>query len=153
MPPHLQGRYPMKMIYALLIMVAFAVPCLAAGSGSGGTAFALYSASSAAVKTSAAFDVRGYKTKTLTVSGATLTSNASSLTFKNMSGTAIVQCAPSTNGPWSTCTQAQVASAPTVSLTANNQLTWSDAVSYVRFKWTASTTGQKVKAFLNWVEN
>lgn len=145
----------MRKLYSIIslavLTLTFAVPCMAAGSG--GTAFVIYSSASAGVKTSSPFDVRGYKTKTLTISGVTLTSNPASMTFKPMSGTGLVQCAPSTNGPWSTCTQSQVASAPAVSLTANNQLTWSDAVAYIRFKWTASTTGQKVKAFLNWLEN
>lgn len=140
----------MKMLIAAIMMVAFAIPAFAAGNG--GTAFVLYSAASGAVKTSSVYDVRAFRTKTMTVSGATLASHATSTTFKNMSGTAIVQCAPTSSGPWSTCIANDYAQTA-VSLTANNQITWSDAVAYIRFKWTAATTGTKLKAFLNWIEN
>jgi len=138
-----------KFLFAIL-MIAFAFPCFA--SQNGGQAFGIYSAASAAVKTSAAVNVRGFKSKTMTVSGVTLTSNATSATFKTMSGTAIVQCAPSSNGPWSTCINNNYAQTA-ASLTANNTFSWEDAVAYIRVKWTASTTGQKVKIFLNWLEN
>lgn len=140
----------MKTFLVSLLLVAFAAPAFAAGAG--GAAFATYSAASAAVKTSAAYNVRGYKTKTMTVSGVTLTSSPSSITYKNMSGTVIAQCAPTDSGPWSTCIANDYAQTD-VSLTANNQFTWSDAVAYVRLKWTAATTGQKIKAWFNWTEN
>jgi len=140
----------MKTILSVLFLLAFATSAFAAGSG--GTAFAIYSAASGAVKTSDAFKVNGYKTKTMTVSGVTLGSNASSITYKNMSGTVVAQCAPTSTGPWSTCIAGDYAQTA-ASLTANNQFTWSDAVAYVRLKWTAATSGQKIKAWFNWTEN
>jgi len=140
----------MRTILSAFLLMAFATSASAAGSG--GTAFAIYSASSAAVKTSDAYKVSGFKTKTMTVSGTTLASNASSITYKNMSGTVIAQCAPTSTGPWSTCIANDYAQTA-ASLTANNQFTWSDAVAYVRLKWTAATSGQKIKAWFNWTEN
>lgn len=140
----------MKTILSFLFLLAFTTTAFAAGSG--GASFVTYSAASGAVKTSAAYSVRGFKTKTMTVSGVTLTSSASSPTFKNMSGTVIAQCAPTDTGPWSTCI-ANGYGQTAASLTANNQFTWSDAVAYVRLKWTAATTGQKIKAWFNWTEN
>lgn len=142
----------MKTFLSIILTLAFATSALAA-AGSGGAAFGLYSGASAKVTTTDAYNVRGFKTKTLTVSGATVESTAAAVTFDNMSGTVIAQCAPSTTGPWSTCTQSQVASAPAVSLTANNQLTWSDAVAYVRLQWTAGTVKKKFKAWFNWTDN
>jgi len=141
----------MKTLIAAILMIAFSIPAFAAGNG--GAAFALFSTASAGVKTTAVYDIRAYRSKTMSVSGVTLASNATSITYKNMSGTLITQCAPTSSGPWATCTQSQVASAPAVSLTANNQLTWADSVPYIRLKWTGSTTGQKIKAWLNWMEN
>lgn len=141
----------MKTFLTLMIIIAitlaFALPVVAASNG--GNAFALYSGASGAVKTSAVFNVRGYRTKTLQVSGATITSNASSTTFKNMSGTVLADCAPTTNGPWATCVQQD---GTAVSLTSNGLLSWDDAVSYIRLKWTASTVGTKLKAFFTWLE-
>lgn len=139
---------------ATLIATIFAVMCATAAfaATTGGQAFSLYSAASAAVKTSSAIKVTGYKTKTLTVSGATLTSNASSTTFKNMSGTALVQCAPTSSGPWSTCVANDYAQTA-VSKTTNGTMTWSDAVAYIRLQWTSSTVGTKLKAYLNWLDN
>lgn len=138
----------MKKFFAALVMVAFATPAFA---GSGGAAFATYSAASAAVKTSAAQNVRGYKVKTLTINGVTLTSSADSLTFKNMSGTVIVEGAPTSSGPWTTVIANDYAQTA-VSKTTNGTMTWSDAIAYIRVKWTAATSGQKVKAWLNWNE-
>jgi polyisoprenoid-binding protein YceI len=82
--------------------------CLAASASafagaSGGVPFNTYSAASAAVTTSNHYSVRGFKTKTLTVSGVTLASSPTSISFQNMSGTVVAECAPATSGPWSTC--------------------------------------------------
>lgn len=139
----------MKKLFLTFMALLIASPAFAFGNS--GTVFALYSAASAAVKTSSAIDVRKYSTKTLHVSGATLASNAASLTFKNMSGTAIVQCAPTSSGPWSTCIANGYAQTA-ISLTTNNVMTWKDATPYIRFKWTAGTVGTKLKAYLNYIE-
>lgn len=140
----------MKTFLFAILMVALAIPAFAAGNGS--TAFALYSAASGATKTSDAISVRAFKTKTLTATGATLTSNAASTTFKNMSGTLTTECAPATTGPWSTCVANDYAQTA-VSRTTNGQFTWSDSSPYVRVKWVAGTVATKLKIFLNWIEN
>ena len=121
-------------------------------AATGGQSFTIYSAASASDKTSAAIKVSGTGLKTLTVSGVTLTSNAALVTYKNMSGTLLVQCAPTTNGPWSTCVANDYAQTA-VSKTTNGTLTWKDAVAYVRLKWTSGTVGTKIKAWLNWNDN
>lgn len=141
----------MKKFITFIILASFAFAGNAFASAYNGTPFALYSAASAAVTTSAAINVRGFKTKTVTVSGATLGSNASSQTFKNMSGTLLVQCGPTASGPWSTCIANDYAQTA-VSRTTNGIFTWSDAVAYIRLNWTAGTVGTKLKAWLNWQE-
>lgn len=140
----------MKSLFIALMLIVYALPAFAAGSG--GTAFATYSAASAAVKTSSAYNVRGFKTKSMTVSGVTLASSPSAPSFKNMSGTVIAECAPTDTGPWSTCIANDYAQTD-VSRTTNGVFTWGDAVAYVRLKWTAATTGTKLKAWFNWTEN
>lgn len=144
----------MKNICTILTLVAFLVVALcstAMAAANGGTAFALYSAASAGVKNSSAINVRGFKTKTLTVSGATLASSAASATYKNMSGTFLIQCGPTASGPWSTCIANDYAQTA-VSRTTNGIFTWSDAAAYIRTQWTAGTVGTKLKAWLNWQE-
>lgn len=138
----------MKTICFTILAVFMTASAFAA---SGSKSFPLYSSASAGVKTSAVYDVSGYKVKTLTVSGATLNSNNSSTTFKNMSGTAVVECAGTKIGPWSTCVANDYAQTA-VSRTTNGQMTWTDASPFVRFKWTAGTVGTKLKAFLNWID-
>lgn len=136
-------------LFSALFMLTCASTALAAANGS--AAFVIYSGVSASTDTSAVYDVRAFKTKTMHVSGVTLTSNATSITFKNMSGTAIVQGAPSSSGPWSTLVANDYAQTA-VSLTSNGSMTWNDATPYIRFKWTCGTTGQKIKGYLNWQE-
>lgn len=140
----------MKTFILAILMIAFAVPVFAAGNGS--TAFALYSAASGATKTSDAVSTRAFKTKTITVTGATLTSNAASSTFKNMSGTVTTECGPTSSGPWSTCVANDYAQTA-VSRTTNGQFTWADASPYARIKWIAGTVGTKLKVYMNWIEN
>lgn len=140
----------MKKLYALiaaLALVAFAVPAFALGTTASKVPFANVSGASAAVKTSAAINVSGYKTKTLTVSGVNLAGNA----FKNMSGTLLAQCGPSDTGPWSTCIANDYAQTA-ISRTTNGIFTWSDSVAYVRLQWTSGTKGGKLKAWLQSLE-
>lgn len=142
----------MKTIISLFIMVALvATASIASAAAYGNNPFALYSAASGAVTTTSGMSVRGFKTKSMTVTGATLNSNAASQTFKNMSGTVLIECAPTSSGPWSTCVANDYAQTA-VSRTTNGTFTWSDAIAYVRLKWTAGTVGTKMKAWLNWVE-
>lgn len=138
-----------KLILAMVF--ALTVPSLSFAGAYGGNAFALYSAASAAVKTSSAINVRGFKTKSMQVEGATLASTASSLTFKNMSGTVLAQCSQDGTS-WETCIANDYAQTA-ASRTTNGLFTWSDAVNYIRLKWTAGTTGTKLKAWFSWTEN
>lgn len=136
-----------KMIVFLILM--FTSSAYAAGNG--GTAFQIYSGASGKVTTTSAFDVRKFGTKTLSVSGVTNASTEPSKVFKNMSGTVVVQCAPTSSGPWATCIANDYAQTA-VSKTANGVSTWKDSSAYVRLVWTASTVKTKLKAFLNWIE-
>lgn len=111
------------------------------------TPFSNVSGASAAVKTSAVYNVIGYRTKTIHISGVTLGSSPTSVTFKNMSGTLIVEGAPSTTGPWSTCI-ANDYGQTAVSKTTNGSMTWADTTPYIRVKWTSGTVGGKLGAWL-----
>lgn len=135
----------------MLAVISNTAPAPAASYGNYG--FPLYSSASGTVRTSDGFSVRGYKTKTLTVTGATLASNAGSMTFKNMSGTVVVEESPSNTaaGPWTTAIANNYAQTA-VSRTTNGTFTWSDAAAYIRLKWTGGTVGTKLKAWLNWQE-
>ena len=142
----------MKSFITILTMLALvAVSSVAMAASYGGYAFPLYSSASATVRTSAAINVRGFKTKSMLVEGATLTSNAGSLTFKNMSGTVLAQCSQD-NTVWETCVANDYAQTA-ISRTTNGIFTWSDAVNYIRLKWTGGTVGTKLKAWFSWIEN
>ena len=141
----------MKTFITFIIVAALGIPCMASAAAFGQNAFVLYSASTAAVKTSSSINVRGFATKSLIVEGVTLSSNTGAITFQNMSGTAIVQCS-NDNTVWETCIANDYAQTA-VSRTTNGIFTWRDAFNYVRFKWTSSVTGHKLKAWLSWQEN
>ena len=143
----------MKHILTLLAAVlCLAVASIASASAYGNAVpFVNISGASAAVKTSSAISVRGFGTKTMNVSGVTLTSSPSDITFKNMSGTVLAQCAPTATGPWVTCIANGYAQTA-ISRTTNGAFTWSDATAYVRLHWTSGTVGGKLKAWLNWSE-
>lgn len=138
----------MRAIILAIFCLFVAVPVFAAGNGE--IAFATYSGASGAIITSSAVNVRGFGIKTFTVSGVKITSSADAPTFKNMSGTAIVECAPTASGPWTTCS---TEGATAISKTSNGYQQWEDAAAYIRVKWTASSSaiGKKVKMWLNWV--
>lgn len=130
-------------------MVAFAPAAFAATTVSK-IPFVNMSAASAATKTSAVYNVSGYKNKTLQVSGVTLTSSVSSVTFKNMSGTLTAECAPSASGPWTTCIANEYGQTA-VSKTTNGVFTWIDVTPYVRLKWISGTVGGKLKVWFNYL--
>ncbi|KAB0668946.1 hypothetical protein F6V30_14000 [Oryzomonas sagensis] len=141
--------------FAAVIMIAVAVSMIgthkasALGDAPGGFVFGNISAAGATnIKYSGAWNVQGYKTKTLNVSGVTLTSSASNPVFQNMSGTAVAQCGPTSNGPWASCAQAQTSAGAAVSMTSNGILSWQDAVNYIRLQWTPSAAGHKIKMWL-----
>lgn len=137
-------------VLTLLALIAFTIPAFATTVTSK-VPFASISAASGAVKTSDVFNVTGYKTKTLHVSGVTLTSSPTSVTYKNMSGTLLAQCAPTSSGPWSTCVANDYAQTA-ASKTTNGSFTWSDVTSYVRLHWTSGTVGGKLKAWFNYLQ-
>lgn len=141
----------LTILFTALAVMALAVSAIALESGSA-IPFANTSAASLAVKTSAVYNVRGYSTKTLQLSGVTLGSSPSSITFKNLSGTVIAQCAPSATGPWVGCGRWQDGTGSAVSMTTNSTMTWRDAAAYIRLQWTSGTIGGKIKAWLNWQE-
>lgn len=139
-----------KFFTAILLVSAFATMAFADVTAK--VPFSNTSSASAAVKTSDAYNVTGFSKKTLHVSGVTLTSSPSSVTFKNMSGTLVAQCAPTSTGPWSTCVANDYAQTA-VSKTTNGSFSWSDISSYVRLQWTGGTVGGKLKAWLNYLKD
>lgn len=133
-----------KLFVAIFCILAFAV---AAGAAMIQTPFSNMSAASGAVKYSPAFNVTGYKLKTIHTTGQTLASNNAVPVYKNMSGTVVAQCGPTSSGPWVTCTDRSYAQTA-ASVTTNTTFTWDDAATYVRLKWTSGTVGGKLKAWL-----
>ena len=135
----------------IFVIVAMLIPSFSFAASYGGSPFSLYSAASAAVKTSSAINVRGFKTKSMQVTGVTLVSNPGSLAYKNMSGTVLAECSQDGN-VWVTCIANDYAQTA-ASRTTNGIFTWSDAIAYVRLKWTSGTLGGKLKAWFSWTEN
>lgn len=135
-------------IFTIMALFTFATCSFASSYGS--NAFALFSSASASVKTTSAINVRGFKTKSIQVEGATLGSNAGSITFKNMSGTLLAQCSMD-NSTWETCVANDYAQTA-ISRTTNGIFTWTDSFPYVRIQWTGGTVGGKLKAWLHWTE-
>jgi hypothetical protein len=102
--------------------------------------FNSYSSASASAAYSPAFNVARYRHKTVQVQGYDMSTGAAAA----LSGTALVQCGPSSDGPWVTCAQED---GTAISTTANAALQWSDVSAWVRVSW-AKTAG-KVKVRLN----
>jgi hypothetical protein len=142
-------RFGFTIIFAIFALMAFTTS--ASASAYGQNAFVLYSAASAGVKTSSGINVRGFKTKSMQVSGVTLASNPAAITYKNMSGTVVAECSQD-NSLWVTCIANGYAETA-ISRTTNGIFTWSDAFNYVRLKWTSGTVGGKLKAWFSWLEN
>lgn len=142
----------MKRILFLILAVVLSGNVAAAAPVGSKAIFYNMSAVQPAVKTSAVFSVLGYKTKTLQVTGVTLGSSLSNVTYGTMQGTLVAQCAPSETGPWASCVSNGYAQTA-ISMTANGAMTWEDASSYVRFQWTAGATGVKLSAWFNYLDN
>lgn len=128
-------------VFCLLVLapVAFAATVVGQVPINGTTA------ASGTVTTSSTYFVNGYKTKSMSVTGLT------GSTFKNMSGTVVAQCAPTSSGPWSTCIANDYAQTA-ISRTTNGIFTWADAFPYVRFQWTAGTVSTTLKAWFYYSE-
>ena len=111
-----------------LILIAVLVPSLAFAAGSTLSVFNNQTTS----RTSAVYDVSGWKTKTLHVYG-----KYSSAAFFNLSGAVAVKCGPARTGPFTVnCNQSQLASTPAVSTTTNSVISWQDAVQFIQITWT-----------------
>lgn len=141
----------MKTLVTIFCLLAFATSAFA-GELVSKVAFSNASAASGAVKTSSVYNVSGYKLRTLHVSGVTVTSSLANPTFGNMSGTVIAQCGPTSNGPWTTCIDGSYAQTA-VSRTTSGMWTWQGVSNYIRFQWTAGTTGKKLKLWFNYFKD
>jgi hypothetical protein len=136
----------MKTFISLIIVAVLCLPCLAvAGSYSSFVPFSAYSAASGTAVKSSAVNVRGYNVKTVTVQGIAVAGH----TNATLSGTVLVECAPTSAGPWNTCIANNYAQTA-VSLTANGTQSWESASAYIRASW-AKTAGE-VSVWLNWQE-
>jgi hypothetical protein len=102
--------------------------------------FSQYSAASGTAVYSPAVNVSKFRTKTIQVNGYNMSTKAEA----SLSGTLLVQCGPTSSGPWVTCVQED---STAISTTANGILQWSDVASFVRVSW-AKTAG-RVSAWLN----
>ena len=141
----------MKSIIAFISLALLMVVGTASAASFGQYSFPLYSSATSTVKTSSAINVRGFATKSLSISGATLASNPSALVFQNMSGTVVAQCSQDST-VWYTCI-ANDYGQTAISRTTNGIFTWRDAFNYIRLQWTGSVTGHKLKAWFSWQEN
>lgn len=136
----------MKKILSLVLLASlFATSAFALDVGNA-VPFSMYSAASGTAVKSTAYDVRRFKTKTVTVQGYDMASPSAAA---SLSGTALVECGPTSSGPWTTCVDNSYAQTA-VSTTANGTRTWTDASAYIRASW-AKTAG-RVKIWLNWNE-
>lgn len=125
-----------KIIFLVVGLVCLAVVAQA-GPNTKQLAFATFSATT----TGSAINVANFRHKTVVFQGY---STKASTNPSFLSGTALIQCAPTSNGPWQTCAQED---GTAISVTANGTpLQWSDVVSYVRIKWT--NTARCMKAWL-----
>lgn len=132
-----------KLILSILCILAFSTQAMAFGPFGAAVPFNNYSATSSAAVYSAAYNVTGMNIKTLTVTGIAVAGH----TPAALSGTVLVQCGPTSSGPWATCINNNYAQTA-ASTTANGSITWMDASPYIRASW-SKTSGQ-VKAWLNW---
>jgi len=129
---------------AALLVAMFATSAMANAFGNF-VPFSNYSATSGSAVYSAAVNVRNFKTKTVTVQGVAVALHANAA----LSGTVLIQCGPTSSGPWYTCVDNSYAQTG-ITTTSNAVFTWSDASAYIRASW-AKTAGE-VNVWLNWQE-
>lgn len=134
----------MKRLFLAMALCLASATVAAAGYGNG-VPFSNYSATSGTAVKSQAYNVRGFNVKTVTVQGVAVADH----TDAALSGTVLVECAPTASGPWTTCTSNEYAQTP-ISLTSNGNMTFTNASAYIRASW-AKTAGL-VKVWLNWQE-
>jgi hypothetical protein len=134
------------MKHILILALAIALPSMASAAAFGNyVPFSMYSAVDGTAVKSGAINVRGFKTKTVTVQGVAIAGHANAA----LSGTALIECGPTSSGPWTTCTANDYAQTA-VSTTSNTNITFTNAAAYVRASW-AKTAGL-VSVWLNYVE-
>jgi hypothetical protein len=135
--PH-TGDLKMKniILFAMLLILATAlsVPAFAVDQKSA-VPFSSYSGSTA-THYSTVYDVHRFRTKTVSVDMTTVAAT----------GTLLVQCGPSSSGPWETCVQQD---GTAITGTGSYTLSWDDAAAYVRASW-ARTTG-KISVWFNFL--
>ncbi len=136
-----------SLFMAVLLAMAFSTAAFA-GQFANNVPFTKYSTAYVAgfaTVYSSAYDVRMFKTKTVTVQGIAISGH----TNTSLSGTVLIQCGPTSSGPWNTCVNSSYAQTA-ISTTSNGTFTWSDAAAYIRASW-AKTAGE-VSVWLNYLE-
>lgn len=131
-----------KFLFATLLVLATAITAMAGPETKQLVPFGLYSAASGSAVYSSVINVAPFRKKTVFVNGYDMTTKAAAA----LSGTALVQCGPTSNGPWTTCVSNNYAQTA-ISQTANGSMTWEDVASYVRVSW-AKTAG-RITVWLN----
>lgn len=121
-----------------LILVTFAILALAVVAIAAEPVKQVTVPAIAATGSSAVIKATGYVNKTVHVTG-----SDTGITFMNFSGTGIVECAPTTSGPWSTCAQED---GTAISFTAPGNLSWTGLSDYIRVTYTKSK--HSLKAWL-----
>lgn len=129
-----------NIILTIFVTLALATAAMAGPNTKQLVPFSYYSSASGAAVYSSVVNVMPYRHKTVVVNGYTMSTTTSAA----LSGTALVQCGPTSSGPWTTCAQED---GTAISLTSNGSLQWSDVASYIRVSW-AKTAGL-VKVWLN----
>ena len=130
-------RVMLASVLSLMLMVSAA---FAAGDIKQTIPFGLYSAASGSAVYSSAINVAKYRHKTVQIQGYNMSTKAEAA----LSGTALVQCGPTSSGPWVTCAQED---STAISSTSNAVLQWSDVTNYIRVSWTK--TAGRVSVWLN----
>lgn len=126
----------MKAILSFFLVLYMSLPALAAGPR---VIFSNYSAADGNAVYSSAFRVTPSTLKSVYITGA----ESPAGTFASLSGTALLQCAPTSNGPWITCKDRGNTA---VSTTSNATFNMEDAVLFVRGSW--QKTSGKVKVWI-----
>lgn len=125
-----------------IVLTIFVTLCLVSAAMAGPNVKQLTFATFSTSTTTSAINATNFRHKTVIFQGY---SSKAATNPSMLSGTALVQCAPTSNGPWQTCAQEDGTS---ISATSNGApLQWSDVTAYVRVKWT--TTARCMRAWLN----
>jgi len=125
-----------------IVLTIFVTLCLVSAAMAGPNVKQLAFTTFSATTVGSAIKAIDFRHKTVTFQGY---STKASTNPSMLSGTALVQCGPTSNGPWSTCVKED---GTAISATTNGSpLQWSDVTAYVRIKWT--NTAMCMRAWLN----